>query len=124
EMRPEKAGGAAGVLSSDKAGLLAGFGIGTNVARDIRRIPGTRHAAGGSSVMEHVTSRTPDDDLPARRGRGALGWLVFLVVFVVAVAAIFAGAIRTRLSPEGARVRPSLTGAPSPSPSPLPRPGP
>jgi hypothetical protein len=74
--------------------------------------------------MEHVTSRTPDDDPPARSGRGALGWLVFLVVFVVAVAAVIAGSIRSRLSPDRARVHPSLSGAPSPSPSPLPRPGP
>jgi hypothetical protein len=74
--------------------------------------------------MEHVTSRTPDDDPPARGGRGVLGWLVFLVVFVVAVAAVFAGAIRGRLSPPDARVQPSLSGPPSPAPSPLPRPGP
>jgi hypothetical protein len=73
--------------------------------------------------MEHVTSRTPDDDRPARGGRGAFGWFVFLVMFVVVVAALIAGSIRSRLSPEGTRVQPSLSGTPSPSPSPLPRPG-
>lgn len=113
----------AGVLSSDKGGFLERFGIGTNVARDIGQTAGTRHGAGGSSHMEHVTSRTPDDERPAPSGRGALGWTVFLVILVVAAAAVFAGAIRAKLSPDS-RVQPSLTGAPSPSPSPLPRPGP
>ncbi len=75
--------------------------------------------------MEHVSSRTPDDDRSDRSGRGALGWTVFLVIAVVVVAALIAGAIHGKLSSAGGQgVQPSLTGGPSPAPSPLPRPGP
>lgn len=75
--------------------------------------------------MEHVSSRTPDDDRPDRSGRGALGWAVFLVLAVLVVAALFAGAIHGRLSRTGDQgVQPALSGSPSPSPTPLPRPGP
>lgn len=75
--------------------------------------------------MEHVSSRTPDDDRSERNGRGALGWAVFLVIVVVVVAALFAGAIQRKLpSANGSAVLPSLMGGPSPAPSPLPRPGP
>lgn len=74
--------------------------------------------------MEHVSSRTPDTDRSQESGRGTLGWTAFLVIVVVAVAALFAGAIHRRLAPLPPGVQPSLAGAPSPSPSPLPRPGP
>jgi hypothetical protein len=75
--------------------------------------------------MEHVSSRTPDDDRSERNGRGALGWTVFLVIAVVVVAALIAGVIHRKLSSSGGPgVRPSLAGGPSPAPSPLPRPGP
>lgn len=72
--------------------------------------------------MEHVSSRTPDADRSDGSGRGTLGWTAFLVIVVVAVAAVFAGAIHRRLAPSAPGVQPSLAGAPSPSP--LPRPGP
>ncbi len=75
--------------------------------------------------MEHVSSRTPDDDRPDRTGRGVLGWTAFLVIAMVVVAALIAGVIHGKLSSSGGPgVRPSLTGGPSPAPSPLPRPGP
>jgi hypothetical protein len=57
-------------------------------------------------------------------GRGALGWAAFVLVAMLATAAIIAGAIRTGLSPSGRPgAVPSLSGAPSPAPTPLPRPG-
>ena len=75
--------------------------------------------------MEHVSSRTPDDDRSDRSGRGALGWTTFLVLIVVVVAALFAGAIHRRLGgADRPGVQPALTGGPSPAPSPLPKPGP
>lgn len=75
--------------------------------------------------MEHVSSRTPDEDRSDRSRRGVLGWATFLVLVVVVAAALFAGVIQRKLSPAGGSgVQPSLTGGPSPAPSPLPRPGP
>jgi hypothetical protein len=65
---------------------------------------------------------------PDRRpgGRGALGWAVFVLIALLATAAIIAGAIRGGLSSsqpsQGAL--PSLSDRPSPAPTPLPRPGP
>ena len=75
--------------------------------------------------MEHVSSRTPDDDRTDRSGRGALGWTTFLVLIVLVVAALMAGAIHGKLpGPGGQHVAPGLGGGPSPAPSPLPKPGP
>lgn len=55
--------------------------------------------------------------------KGVLGWAAFLVIAVVATAAIIAGVIRS-VSPSGpTATRPSLSGPPTPSPTPLPRPG-
>jgi len=81
---------------------------------------GTGHAADCCSAMDRTAAGEQ------RRGRGGtLGWTVFLVVAVVLVAALIAGAIRGRLAPADASgERPALSGAPSPSPVPLPRPGP
>jgi hypothetical protein len=86
---------------------------------------GTRHVANGCSGMEHVSSRTPDDDRSDRSRRGALGWAAFLVIVMIVVAALIAGAVHGKLpSGGGPGVLPSLTGGPSPAPSPLPKPGP
>jgi hypothetical protein len=77
--------------------------------------------------MEHVSSRTPDHHAPEpseRNARGTLGWAAFLLIAMVAVAAVFAGAIHAKLSPPSPGVQPALSSAPSPAPSPLPRPGP
>jgi len=70
--------------------------------------------------MDHVQQQ------PRRAsGRGALGWTAFLLVALLATAAIIAGAIRTGLSPpQPAGALPSLSGPPSPAPTPLPKPGP
>jgi len=59
-------------------------------------------------------------------GRGALGWAVFVLLALLATAAIIAGAIRGGLSPpdSSSGALPSLSGPPSPAPTPLPRPGP
>lgn len=60
-------------------------------------------------------------------GRGALGWAVFVLLALVATAAIIAGAIRAGLSPSPSPpsgALPSLSGPPSPAPTPLPKPGP
>jgi hypothetical protein len=63
-------------------------------------------------------------DRRGRSGRGILGWTAFLVLAVLATAAIIAGTIRAGLSPDsGGGAKPSLSGAPSPSPTPLPKPG-
>ncbi len=57
-------------------------------------------------------------------GRGALGWAAFVLVALVATAAIIAGAIRGGLpQPELSGALPSMSGAPSPAPTPLPKPG-
>jgi hypothetical protein len=57
-------------------------------------------------------------------GRGALGWAAFVLIAMVATAAIIAGAIRTKLSPpEFSGAVPALSSAPSPAPTPLPKPG-
>jgi hypothetical protein len=69
--------------------------------------------------MDQVAS-----DRRQRSGRGILGWTAFLVLAVLATAAIIAGTIRAGLSPAGpGGAKPSLTGAPAPSPAPLPKPG-
>ncbi len=71
--------------------------------------------------MDHVQQQ------PNRRpgGRGALGWTAFVLVALLATAAIIAGAIRTGLSPsQPSGALPSLSGPPSPAPTPLPKPGP
>ena len=66
---------------------------------------------------------------PYRRpsGRGALGWAAFVLVAMVATAALIAGAIRGGLaSTSPSAPLPSLSGAPSapsPTPTPLPKPG-
>jgi hypothetical protein len=63
---------------------------------------------------------------PNRRssGRGALGWAAFLLIAMLATAAVIAGAIRTHLSPSGpAGTVPTLSAPPSPAPPPLPKPG-
>jgi hypothetical protein len=63
---------------------------------------------------------------PTRRpgGRAALGWAAFVVIAMLAVAAIIAGAIRSSLTPSGpAGALPSVSGPPSPAPTPLPKPG-
>lgn len=72
--------------------------------------------------MEHASSHTPEEDRSERRG--ALGWSLFLLIAVVAVAAVMAGVIHGRLVPAVSGVQPALNGAPSSAPSPLPRPGP
>ena len=78
--------------------------------------------------MEHVSSRPhrhAEPEVSDRKGRGALGWTAFLVICMVAAAAIIAGAIRAKLSSaNGPAVQPALSSAPSPAPAPLPRPGP
>ena len=57
-------------------------------------------------------------------GRAALGWAAFVVIAMLATAAIIAGAIRTSLSPSGPPgALPSLSGTPAPEPTPLPKPG-
>jgi hypothetical protein len=58
-------------------------------------------------------------------GRGALGWTIFVLIALLATAAIIAGAIRTGLSPsvQPPGALPSLSGPPSPAPTPLPKPG-
>lgn len=68
--------------------------------------------------------RTDRREQAARNGRGALGWALFVVIALVVVAAIFAGLIRSRLSPPDVGAKPSLSSTPSPAPTPLPKPGP
>ena len=68
--------------------------------------------------VEHFTRR--------RSGGTALGWTAFVIVVMLAVAALIAGTIRGSLfspSPASSSL-PSLSGAPSPAPTPLPKPGP
>ena len=61
-----------------------------------------------------------------REGEGALLLLAFLLVAMVAVAALIAGTVRHGLlQTPPAVLAPNLSpGQPSPSPTPLPRPGP
>jgi hypothetical protein len=69
--------------------------------------------------MDHVQR---DNARPS--GRGALGWAAFVLVAMLATAAIIAGAIRTGLSqPSTDAATPSLSGTPAPAPTPLPKPG-
>jgi hypothetical protein len=72
--------------------------------------------------MDHVQQQ------PRRpSGRGALGWTVFLLIALLATAAVIAGAIRAGLSPSPSQppgALPSLSDSPSPAPTPLPKPGP
>ncbi|HEY4030496.1 MAG TPA: hypothetical protein VGM25_09155 [Caulobacteraceae bacterium] len=57
-------------------------------------------------------------------GRSALGWAAFVIVAMVATAAIIASAIRNGLSTSGPPAAlPALSGPPAPSPTPLPKPG-
>jgi hypothetical protein len=58
-------------------------------------------------------------------GRGALGWAAFVLVAMLATAAVIAGAIRGGLSPSGppSGSLPSLSSPPAPAPTPLPKPG-
>jgi hypothetical protein len=50
---------------------------------------------------------------------------MFLVLIMVVVAALFAGAIHRRLGgADRPGVQPAVIGGPSPAPSPLPKPGP
>jgi hypothetical protein len=72
--------------------------------------------------MEHVSSHRPEQDRSERQD--ALRWSLFLLIAVVVVAAVMAGAIRGRFAPAMSGVQPALNGGPSPSPSPLPKPGP
>ncbi len=111
-----------GVFSSDKRGLPGGRLNRNECSTHIVGAAGTRHAAGGSSHMDAVS--TDRREQAARSGRGALGWAVFVVIAMVVVAAVFAGLIRSRLSPPDIGARPSLSSTPSPAPTPLPRPGP
>ena len=65
---------------------------------------------------------------PDRRpgGRAALGWALFVLVAMLATAAIIAGALHASLSPAEPSASgglPSLSGPPSPAPTPLPKPG-
>jgi len=56
--------------------------------------------------------------------RGALGWAAFVLIALLATAAIIAVAIRGGLSSSGpSGAVPSLSGPPSPAPPPLPKPG-
>jgi hypothetical protein len=58
-------------------------------------------------------------------GRGALGWAAFVLIALLATAAIIAGAIRGGLSPSSSPSGPlpALSGPPAPAPTPLPKPG-
>ena len=58
-------------------------------------------------------------------GRGALGWALFVLIALLATAAIIAGAIKGGLSPSEppSGALPSLSGPPAPTPTPLPKPG-
>jgi hypothetical protein len=58
-------------------------------------------------------------------GRGVLGWAVFVLIALLATAAVIAGAIKTGLSPSGqpSGTLPSLSSPPEPAPTPLPKPG-
>ena len=57
-------------------------------------------------------------------GRGTLGWVLFVVIALLATAAVIAGAIRGGLSPPASSdALPSLSGPSAPAPTPLPKPG-
>jgi hypothetical protein len=60
------------------------------------------------------------------RGLSALGWAAFVVIVMLATAAIIAGTIKTGLTGPAASsssALPSLSGPPAPAPTPLPKPG-
>lgn len=57
-------------------------------------------------------------------GRSALGWAAFVLIALLAAAAVIAGAIKSSLSPSASSgALPSLSGPPAPAPTPLPKPG-